>query len=78
MKPCSRDGDCRTAYLCASPSQITREGTRSEVELPEEERIARTIDLEDEKASAMICAALVDVPALAVRDAGVEPDTDAQ
>jgi len=78
MKPCGSDGDCRTAYLCALPSQITAEGTRSEAELPEEQRIARTIDLEDNKASAMICAALVDMPALSVRDAGVESDTDAQ
>ena len=76
MKPCSNDGNCRLAYLCALPSQITPEGTRSATELPQEERIARIIDLEDDKASSMICAALVeDEP---MRDAGVEPDTGAQ
>jgi hypothetical protein len=77
MKPCSSDGDCRPAYLCALPNQITQEGTRSEVELPEDDRIARTVDLAEDKASAMICAALVDMPASPFGDAGLEPDTDA-
>ena len=78
MKPCSNDGDCRTAYLCALPSQITPEGTRSEVKLPEDQRIARIIDLEDKKASALICAALVDPRGLPVQDASVEPDSGSQ
>ncbi len=78
MKPCSSDGDCRSAYLCALPSQITREGTRAPAPLPEEERVARTIDLAEDKASAMICAALIDMPASPFGDGGVEPDTDAQ
>lgn len=79
MKPCSDDGRCRVAYLCALPSHITQDGTRTpdglENEVPEDERVARVIDLDDTKASGKICAALDDTP---VTDAGVEPDTSVQ
>ena len=71
MKPCNNDGHCRVSYLCALPSRITQDGERSPTRVPDDERVARSIDLADDKATSMICAALVDAPMV---DGGTEPD----
>lgn len=75
MKPCSDDGNCRVAYLCALPSHITQNGERSPTQVPDDERVARVLDLADDRATAKICAALVE---MSLVDAGVEPDTTEQ
>ncbi len=75
MKPCSNDGNCRLSYLCALPSHITQDGERSPDPVPDDERVARVLDLADDRATAKICAALVDPFAT---DAGVEPDSGMQ
>jgi hypothetical protein len=62
MKPCSNDDGCRSNYLCALPSRITQNSQRlPEVcpAIPENEQIARIIDLESSKARSQVCAALV-------------------
>ncbi len=60
MQGCSDDGRCRSGYLCASSSEITRQGTRVPAgqEVPVNQRAARIIDLQGSKAAGKICAAL--------------------
>ena len=72
MKPCSDDGRCRGEYLCALPSTITADGQRAPEPLPEDERVARVIDLDAVRASGKVCAALVDMP---TSETDVESDT---
>lgn len=60
MRTCREDQDCRAQYWCASPSRITSTGDRvpeTDPTLPENEQIARIIDLEGDLATAKICAA---------------------
>lgn len=75
MKPCSDDGRCRFSYLCALPSEITEDGERACETVPEDERVARVIDLDDLKSIGKICAALVQMDCT---DGGVESDNVAQ
>jgi hypothetical protein len=76
MKTCGNNGDCRTEYSCVLPSTITQSG-RWDPNLPLEDRAARIIDLEGNRADSKICVALTpgvipDVPGLAPElDAGM-------
>jgi hypothetical protein len=64
MKTCDDTGNCRAEYSCVFPSQITMNGGFDPT-LPEDERVARIIDLERYRADAKICVALTP---------GVDPD----
>lgn len=64
MKTCNDSGDCRFEYSCVFPEEITVTGGL-EPGLPEDERIARIIDLSANQAEAKICVAL---------SPGVDPD----
>jgi hypothetical protein len=64
MKTCGNTGNCRLEYFCVFPDQITMSGGFDPM-LPDDERVARIIDLEGDKADAKICAAL---------SPGVDPD----
>ena len=72
MKTCDPTTSCnRGGYRCVSPENITQSGGFSETALPEEERVARIIDLDLFRAEAQICVAVTeDAPAS-------EPETDA-
>jgi len=61
MKTCDDDGWCRSEYWCVFPSNINQEG-EWEANLPQDERVARIIDLNQFKATAKICTALSAVP----------------
>jgi hypothetical protein len=74
MKTCNDSGDCRFEYSCVFPEEITVAGGL-EPGLPEDERIARIIDLNASQAEAKICVALspeVDPDEVA----GAAPDLD--
>lgn len=75
MRPCSDDNNCRLGYLCALPSHITQSGERSPTQVPDDERVARVLDLGDVRATSKICAALA---VMSLVDGGVEPDTSDQ
>jgi len=76
MKTCGSNGDCRSEYSCVFPENITQNGGW-DPNLPLEERTARIIDLEGNRADSKICVALTpganpDVPALGPElDAGM-------
>jgi hypothetical protein len=76
MKTCGNNGDCRTEYSCVFPDTITQSGGW-DPNLPLEERTARIIDLEGNRADSKICVALTpgvvpDVPGLGTElDAGI-------
>ena len=57
MQTCGGSGDCRAEYSCVLPNQITMSGGFAR-ELPLNERVARIIDLESNRADAKICVAL--------------------
>jgi len=57
MKTCDYDGNCRAEYSCVFPNQITMSGG-FDPDLPDDERVARIIDLEGNRAEAKICVAL--------------------
>jgi hypothetical protein len=57
MKTCDDTGNCRVEYSCVFPDQITMSGGFAP-EVPVDERVARIIDLESDKAEAKICVAL--------------------
>jgi len=57
MKTCNNSGNCRTEYSCVFPGQITMTGG-FDPNLPQDERIARIIDLNASQAEAKICVAL--------------------
>lgn len=61
MKTCDADSWCRREYWCVFPSEINVAG-EWEADLPFDERAARIIDLNENKASAKICTALSAVP----------------
>jgi hypothetical protein len=64
MKICNNSGNCRNEYSCVLPAQITMTGG-FDANVPEDERIARIIDLNANQAEAKICVALAP---------GVNPD----
>jgi len=64
MKICNDTADCRVEYSCVFPNQITMSGGFDPM-LPSDERVARIIDLEGNRADAKICVALTP---------GVDPD----
>jgi hypothetical protein len=64
MKTCNNSGNCRTEYSCVLPEQITMTGG-FDANLPQDERIARIIDLNANQTEAKICVALAP---------GVNPD----
>jgi hypothetical protein len=55
MKTCNDSGNCRSAYSCVFPRQITASGGFNE---DGGEEVARIIDLDSYKAQAKICVAL--------------------
>jgi hypothetical protein len=57
MKTCDDTGNCRLEYSCVFPNQITMSGG-FDANLPQDERVARIIDLEGNQAEAKICVAL--------------------
>ena len=57
MKTCNNDGNCRSEYSCVFPEQINMNG-QFEPNLPEDERVARIIDLQGSKTDSQICVAL--------------------
>jgi hypothetical protein len=57
MKTCNDDRNCRSEYSCVLPAEINMNG-QFEPNLPEDERVARIIDLEGSKAQSQICVAL--------------------
>lgn len=68
MATCSNDGRCRSEYSCVLPSNINMAG-EWQAEVPVEDRIARTIDLNEGKANSKICTALsAPPPPESVRD----------
>lgn len=70
MKTCGQDSSCRAQYSCVFPDRINMDG-EWEADLPEEERVARIIDLDEDKATAKICTALsAPPPPESVRDPG--------
>ena len=68
MKTCDDGVGCRLEYSCVFPDQITENGGLAPESLPEEERVARIIDLDRFKAEARICVALEPFPEV---DAGM-------
>lgn len=62
MKTCNGDGDCRFEYSCVFPNEITMSGG-FDPNLPEDERVARIVDLQGNRASSKICVALEPVAA---------------
>jgi hypothetical protein len=48
MKTCDTDSWCRREYWCVFPSEINMDGDW-EADLPEEERVARIVDLDEYK-----------------------------
>lgn len=62
MKTCNDDGNCRVEYSCVFPADINMNG-EFEPNLPEDERVARIIDLEGNKTQSKICTALTPPPA---------------
>ena len=57
MKTCGGGVGCRFEYTCVLPSEITMTGDYAQ-DIPEEDRVARIIDLDSYKAEAKICVAL--------------------
>ncbi len=66
MKTCNDDGSCRSEYSCVFPRQINMNG-ELELGLPEDEQVARIVDLEGNPLETRICVALNPSPL------GVEP-----
>jgi hypothetical protein len=60
MKTCNNDGNCRSEYSCVLPAEINMNG-EFEPNLPEDERVARIIDLEGAKTQSQICVALTPI-----------------
>ena len=61
MKTCNDDGNCRSEYSCVFPEEINMDG-QLEPNLPEDERVARIIDLRGSRAESQICVALTPAP----------------
>ena len=61
MKTCNDDGNCRSEYSCVFPEEINMDG-QLEPNLPEDERVARIIDLRGSKTESQICVALTPTP----------------
>ena len=61
MKTCDNDGNCRAEYSCVFPNEITQSGEFAPGGVPEDERVARIIDLDTFRATAKICVALTPV-----------------
>jgi len=57
MKTCNDDGNCRSEYSCVFPSEIDMNG-QFDPNLPDDERVARIIDLEGDRTDSKICVAL--------------------
>ena len=63
MRGCGSDGDCRGFYLCALPSEINMDGERDPQNqncnpIPEDEQLARVIDLDSSRSLSRVCAAV--------------------
>ncbi|HSN81608.1 MAG TPA: hypothetical protein VLS88_03435 [Polyangiales bacterium] len=57
MKTCNDDRNCRSEYSCVLPSAIDRNG-QFDPTLPQDEQVARIIDLEGNPTDSRICVAL--------------------
>jgi hypothetical protein len=73
MKTCDNSSWCRIEYSCVLPANITTTGA-FDPELPQDERVARIIDLDSYKAEAKICVALT--PGSPLPEASIEPGFD--
>jgi hypothetical protein len=61
MKTCGPGTSCkRGEYSCVFPENITQSGGFSPTAVPDEERVARIIDLNRFRAEAQICVALTE------------------